>query len=601
MRTSHAKQRKEPTKTALKGIAKKPTGINGFDEITGGGLPAGRPTLICGGAGSGKTVFGVEFLSNGALRFGEPGVLVTFEEQADEVAQNVASFGIDFAALEKKGLLVVEHIHVARSEIEETGEYNLEGLFIRLGAAIDSVGAKRIVLDTIESLFSGFSNAAILRAELRRLFQWLKTKGVTAVITSERDQHGEVKQDLEEYVSDCVVYLDNRVHEQVTTRRLRVVKYRGSRHGVDEYPFLIDEHGISVLPLSSLSFDHPVSTERVSSGIPRLDEMLEGKGYFRASSVLVTGKAGTGKSSLAAHFAESTCRRGERCLYFMFEESTQQLLRDTRSIGLDLATPYERGQLRVEAARPSVFGLEMHLVRIHQLVEEFAPSTVIVDPISTFMGSGAYVNVQGMMVRIIDFLRGKGITAIFTCLSHAKGLEETEVGISSIIDTWIQLRDFEMRGERTHGLYILKSRGMGHSNQVREFQISSHGIQLVDIQLGPEGVLTGSARIAQAAQDDAARLLREQEFERRMRALDRKRKAMEAQIAMLQADFSAEEHDLLRSMNEAQQREQREREDRAALMRRRDGLPVVAAAADAGPSPSPSAKKPRAPATRRKA
>jgi circadian clock protein KaiC len=460
-------------------LPKAATGIEGLDEITGGGLPKGRPTLVCGGPGCGKTLFAMEFLVRGATQFGEPGVFITFEETGEELAENVRSLGFDLEALVADRKLAIDHVRVERAEIEETGEYDLEGLFLRLGLAIDSVGAKRVVLDTIESLFSGFTNEGLLRSELRRLFRWLKDKGVTAVITGERGERTYTRQGLEEYVSDCVILLDHRVNEQVSTRRLRVVKYRGTVHGTNEYPFLIDEAGFSVLPLSSLRLDHAVSSERVSSGIPALDEMLDGKGYYRGSSVLVSGTAGTGKTSIAAHFAHATAKRGERCLYLAFEESPQQLIRNMQSIGLDLAALVEKGALKVHSSRPTLHGLEMHLVQIHKMVAQFDPAAIVIDPISNFIDTSTAIETQSMLLRLIDFLKSRNITALFTHLTSGTRVSEaTDVGVSSLIDTWLLLRDVETGSERIRGLHVLKSRGMPHSNQIREFRLTSKGIEL---------------------------------------------------------------------------------------------------------------------------
>lgn len=458
-------------------LPKAATGISGLDEITLGGLPRGRPTLICGGAGSGKTLFAMEFLLRGALQFDEPGVFMAFEETEQDLAQNVRSLGFDVEALVAKKKLAVDYVHVERSEIDETGEYDLEGLFVRLGAAIDEVGAKRVVLDTLESLFSGFSNPALLRAELRRLFRWLKERGVTAVITGERGEGALTRQGLEEYVSDCVILLDHRVIEQVSTRRLRIVKYRGTSHGTNEYPFLIDEQGISVLPLTSLGLDHPASAERISAGVPGLDAMLGGKGYFRGSSIMISGTAGTGKSSMAAHFADATCRRGERCLLLAFEESPAQILRNMRSIGLDLERWIDKGLLRIESSRPTLFGLEMHLVHIHKRVKEFDPQVVILDPISNFTASGSAAQAEAMLVRLIDFLKTRAVTAMLINLTSDLG-EAKGSGISSLIDTWVLLNDIEVGAEHRRVVHVLKSRGMQHSHQVREFRLTSNGITL---------------------------------------------------------------------------------------------------------------------------
>ena len=562
-----------PSRAKARGaLAKASTGISGLDEITLGGLPRGRPTLICGSAGCGKTLFGLEFLLRGAEEFGENGAFISFEESEQDLVQNVRSLGFDLEKLMADGKIAVDHIHIERSEIEETGEYDLEGLFLRLGLAIDSVGAKRVVLDTLEALFSGFDNPALLRAEIRRLFRWLKDRGVTAVITGERGDGQLTRQGLEEYVSDCVILLDHRVHDQVSTRRLRIVKYRGTTHGTNEYPFLIDEDGISVLPVTALSLNHPVSNERISSGIPRLDTMMGGKGYYRGSSILVSGTAGSGKTSLAAHFADATCRRGERCLYFAFEESTAQLARNMKAIGLELEPWIKKGLLRHIPSRPTLHGLEMHLAQMHKQVKEFEPKVVIVDPVSNFTGSGSRADAEAMLLRLIDFLKGRGITAMLISLTGGgQTLEATEVGISSIIDTWILLRDIELGGERNRGLYVLKSRGMGHSNQIREFLITPHGIDLQDVYVGPEGVLTGSMRAAQEARESAAAVVRRQETERKQRELDARRAALESQITALRAEFTAveEEARLVRAQEET--REKTIFDQRTAAAKRRGG------------------------------
>ncbi|HEX2200023.1 MAG TPA: circadian clock protein KaiC [Burkholderiales bacterium] len=523
-------------------LPKAPTGISGLDEITLGGLPRGRPTLVCGAAGCGKTLFAMEFLLRGAEQFGEHGAFIAFEETEQDLSQNVRSLGFDLEKMVAQGKISVDHIHVERSEIEETGEFDLEGLFLRLGLAIDSVGAKRVVLDTLESLFGGFSNQAILRAELRRLFRWLKDRGVTAIITGERGEGQLTRQGLEEYVSDCVILLDHRVREQVSTRRLRIVKYRGSTHGTNEYPFLIDEDGIHVLPLTSLQLNHQVSTERISSGIPRLDHMLGGDGYYRGSSILISGTAGTGKTSISAHFADATCRRGERCMYLAFEESPAQLLRNMRSISVDLAPWVKKGLLRLESSRPTLHGIEMHLASIHKMVNDFKPHVVIIDPISNFSTAGTMAEAEAMLLRLIDFLKSRQITAMFVNLTAGgNAWEKTDVGVSSLIDTWILLRDIELAGERNRGIYVLKSRGMKHSNQIREFVITAEGIRLEDVYVGPEGVLTGSMRAAQEDRERAAMQAQQHEATRKQRELARRRAALEAQIASLRAEFEAVE------------------------------------------------------------
>jgi circadian clock protein KaiC len=551
-------------------LPKAATGIQGLDEITGGGLPKGRPTLVCGGAGCGKTLFAAEFLIRGATEFNEPGALISFEETGEELAQNVRSLGFDLDALVEQKKLALDYVRVEPQEIEEVGEYDLEGLFVRLALAIDSVGAKRVVLDTIESLFGGFTNQALLRSELRRLFRFLKDRGVTAVITGERGDGSLTRQGLEEYVSDCVILLDHRVAEHVSTRRLRIVKYRGSTHGTNEYPFLIDEKGISVLPVTGLSLDHAVSNERVSSGVPRLDAMLGGKGYYRGSSVLVSGTAGTGKTSLAAHFAHETAKNGERVLYLAFEESPNQLMRNMRSIGVDLEPYVKKGLIRLDASRPTLFGLEMHLVRIHKLVSEFKPAAVIVDPISNFVSNGTELETQSMLLRLVDFLKAQQVTALFINLtSGGAAWEKTDVGISSLIDTWLLVRDIEVAGERNRGLYVLKSRGMKHSNQIREFIITPEGIQLEDVYIGPEGVLTGSMRAAQEAREAAAARERREETTRRQRALEQKRATLEAQIAALRAEFAATEEETKVVAEQAKQREAAIEAHRAAAAKRR--------------------------------
>lgn len=552
------------------GFLKCQTGIRGLDDITDGGIPGGRPTLVCGSAGCGKTLFAMEFLVHGAIEYDEPGVFMSFEESSEELAQNVASLGFDLKELESTHKMVLDHVSIERGEIEETGEYDLEGLFIRLNHSIDSIGAKRVVLDTIESLFGGLANEGILRAELRRLFRWLKEKGVTAIITGERGEGTLTRHGLEEYVSDCVILLDNRVEGQISTRRLRIVKYRGSAHGTNEYPFLIDEMGISVLPITSIGLQHDVSNERISSGIPRLDTMMGGQGYYRGSSVLVSGTAGTGKTSLAASFANAACSRGEKCLYFAFEESPSQITRNMRSIGIDLEPWIKQGLLDIYAVRPTIYGLEMHLVKMYKLVREFKPKVVIIDPVTNLIAIGSDTEVKSMLSRLIDFLKANQITALFTNLSHAgAATEQTEFGISSLMDTWLLLREIEIGGERNRGLYILKSRGMAHSNQIREFLLTDKGIDLVDVYLGPAGVLTGAARIAQEAQEKAAELMRKEEIERRKRELERKRATIEAQITTLRSEFEAAQEEVKKLTREEEMQEKALAGDRAEMGRLR--------------------------------
>jgi circadian clock protein KaiC len=555
-------------------LEKCPTGIKGLDEITKGGLPRGRPTLICGSAGSGKTLFAMEFLMRGAMDYGEPGVFMTFEETPKDLAKNFISLGFDLPDMMARGLIATDHVYIERSQIEETGEYDLEGLFIRLGNAIDSIGAKRVVLDTIEALFSGLSNAAIIRAELRRLFHWLKERGVTAIVTGESGDKLLTRYGLEEYVADCVIFLDFRVEDQISTRRLRIVKYRGSSHGADEYPFLIDEAGLSILPITSLGLDYSVSTERIATGVPKLDAMLEGKGFYRGSTILVSGTAGTGKTSLSATFADAACRRGERCLYFAFEESPSQIIRNMGSIGMDLARWVKKGLLKFHSARPSLYGLEMHLVTFHKVINEFNPQVFIVDPISNLSAAGTASEVKSILTRLIDYLKMKKISTFLTDLTHFGGsLEHTSEEISSLIDTWLLLRDIELKGERNRGLYILKSRGMAHSNQIQEFLLTNQGISLVDIYTGSGEVLTGSARAAQAAGERASELTNRREVERRLRDQERKRNALETKIAALRAEFDVETEEVHWVAEEEQKRQAVLAEDRLEMAHLRKGKP----------------------------
>ena len=539
-------------------LEKSPTGISGLDEITGGGLPKGRPTLICGSAGCGKTLLAMEFVVRGALQYGEPGVFMAFEENAGELKKNFASLGFDLNALSARKKIAIDHVFIERSEIEETGEYDLEGLFVRLGHAIDSIGAKRVVLDTIEALFSGLSNTSILRAELRRLFRWLKEKGVTAIITGERGDGTLTRHGLEEYVADCVIMLDHRVAEQVSTRRLRIIKYRGTSHGTNEYPFLIDDRGISVMPITSVKLEHKVSNERISTGIPRLDTMLGGKGYFRGSSVLVSGTAGTGKSSIAALFAQAASKRGERCLYFAFEESQNQILRNMRSIGLNLEPWTKKGLLKFHTTRPTSSGLEMHLAVMHKEVRTFKPQVVIVDPITNLVSAGFAADAKLMLTRLLDYLKMEQITTLFTNLTSvaSASLEHTDLGLSSLMDTWLLLRDVESHGERNRGLYILKSRGMAHSNQIREFVISDKGINLLDVYLQPGGFLMGTARQQKEALEEAESLKLQWEIGRRQREHDLKSKTLKGQIAHLQGELSADEREFKRFQQEQRQRQE---------------------------------------------
>ena len=549
-------------------LRKAASGIAGLDAITFGGLPAGRPTLIAGAAGAGKSLFGLTFLVNGATRFDEPGVLMSFEERAEDIAANSASLGYDVDGLIAAGRLAIDYVRVERSEIEESGEYDLEGLFVRLGYAIDKIGAKRVVLDTLEALFSGLGDGPVLRAELRRLFEWLKARRVTALITAERGEEGRLtRHGIEEYISDCVITLDNRVDDQITTRRLRVVKYRGSAHGTNEYPFLIDEGGISVLPITSAGLEHSISDEVVPSGVAGIDAMLGACGYYRGSSVLVSGTSGTGKTTFAASFVDAACRRGERAIFFSFEESKEQIIRNMRSVGIDLAAHVEAGLLCFEVARPSLFGLEMHLTLMNRLIERTHPAVVVVDPISALRGPAS--EVHAMLLRMVDLLKVKGITALFTNLTAPEGPDRTDHGLSSLMDTWIGLQHLEANGERNNVLYLLKSRGMSHSNQVREYEITRNGIDLIDAYVGPAGVLTGTAREMQEARERDEALQRHEDTERRRRAFGLKETVAERQILEIRATLEAEKAEIERLAQESEFREQRIEADRQAMQTRR--------------------------------
>ena len=553
-------------------LKKTPSGISGFDEITGGGLPQGRPALVCGGAGCGKTLFATEFLVRGAQEYNEPGVFVAFEETAEELASNVASLGFDLHALVRQKKLFIDHVHLERSEIQDTGDYDLEGLFIRLNHAIDSVGAKRVVLDTLEALFSGLPNEMILRSELRRLFRWLKDKGVTAVITAERGNGTLTRYGLEEYVADCVIFLDHRVHDQISTRRLRILKYRGSLHGTNEYPFLIGERGMSILPVTSLGLAHVAPRERISSGIPRLDTMLGGRGYYRGSSILVSGTAGSGKTTLASKFVAAACLRGERALYFAFEESASQIQRNMLSIGLDLAPFVRNGLLRFHTSRPTYHGLEMHLVALHEAVQRFRPQVIVIDPITNLTEIGSPHEVKSMLTRLIDFFKTEKLTTVFNSLtSGGANLDQTELGVSSLMDTWLVVRNIESGGERNRALYVLKARGLSHSNQVREFVLSNQGVQLIDVYAGEGEFLVGSARLAREAQQREAAFNLKQEQEHRQRKLHTRRKAIEAQIAALRAELESEEDERKIEDRIERQRRTRTEKNKSFMREQRSG------------------------------
>lgn len=552
------------------GITKAPTGIEGFDDLTLGGLPSGRPSLVCGSAGCGKTLFASTFLINGARLYGEPGVFVTFEERPVDIVDNVASLGFDLQGLIDQERILIEHIAIDPTEVAEVGDYDLEALFLRLEFAVDQIGAKRIVLDTIESLFSAFQNPAVLRAEIRRLFDWLKQKGLTAVITGERGDGTLTRQGLEEYVSDCVILLDHRVDSQISTRRLRIVKYRGTAHGTNEYPFLIDEDGFSVLPVSSLGLAHKVSEDRISTGVADLDAMMSGGGFFRGTSVLISGVAGSGKSSLACMMVDAACRRGDKALYLSFEESEAQTVRNMRSVGTDLEGWLRSDRLRYIAARPTFYSLEMHLAVMLREVARFKPDLVVLDPISAFTESGQIGEVQSMLLRMVDYLKSNGITGVFTHLTHG-ARTETEAGLSSLMDAWILLLNREAHGEFNRELYLLKARGIAHSNQVREFVMSNDGIHLLPPYLGDGGAVTGSARRAEEAKARRAENERHTELARLQDQIEQRRRRALAQIDTLQADLAADEAELQRLMTvEASYRAQSERD--ASEMARSRGV-----------------------------
>ena len=560
--TSPVSSRSPQTSKALE---KARTGIAGFDAITRGGLPKGRPTLLCGGPGCGKTIFAVEFLVHGVEKFDEAGVFISFEETPADLATNVASLGYDLNRLRATKGIAVVHMHLDASETEEVGPYNLEGLFIRLDLAVRSVQAKRIVIDSLEVLFSRLKDATTVRSELQRLFRWLKDRDLTAIITAERGEPGLTRQGLEEYVSDCVILLDQRVDSLVTTRLLRVVKYRGSGHGSDEYPFLIDEGGLSVLPMTSVQLDYEVSTERVSTGVPDLDRMLGGKGYFRTSTILVSGAAGTGKSSLTAHMVHAACARGERVIVFALEESPAQIVRNMRSLGLDLEKWREKGLLKIHATRSSLYGIEMHLLQMNKEIDAFEPRLVVLDPISSLTNIGNARDVKSMMVRLFDSLKMRQITAFVTYLTASARMVGTEAGISSLIDTWLELREVEMQGERTRGLYVIKSRGMPHSNQVREFVLQPGGIRLLDVYPGPDGILTGSARAKQDARFADEEQQRQDAAARGEEILSRKHAALQTQLAGLVADFASEAAAVRLLVTDTKARAERDRAERSKI------------------------------------
>ena len=553
-------------------LPKSPTGIAGFDEITDGGLPAGRPSLVCGPPGTGKSLFAVQFLVNGATRYGEPGVFLTFEESREELVSNVRSFGFDIEGIERDGLLLVDALSM-EPQVVDTGDFDLEALIVRLGYAVDKLGAKRVAIDNVEALFAGFGKPSLVRSELRRLFRWLKGHEVTTVITGERGEGRLTRHGIEEYLSDCVVVLDDRVVQDVATRRVRVMKYRGSTHGRNEYPFLIGTDGFEVLPITSLGLSQDVSADRVSTGVAGLDEMLGGEGVFRGSGVLVSGTSGTGKTTIAASFADEACRRGEKVLFFSFEESESEIFRNMDSVGLDLAGWVQQGLLQFHCERPTTRGLEDHLATMQRLIRDFEPMLVVIDPVTSLARGATPFDVSAMLMRQVYYLKAAGITAVMTVLSADSRTEQTILNISSLVDTFLEVVMLSAFGERNRGLYVLKSRGMAHSNQIREFLLSDRGVDVVPVMIGPEGVLTGSARIAaESAERTTAEELSKESAEL-VRALERRRESVDAHVATLRADFAAEERLTRRLIEASEQRVEAVNQDRLAQGRRRTARP----------------------------
>ncbi|MBA3285861.1 MAG: circadian clock protein KaiC [Nitrosopumilus sp.] len=527
LKTKNQSQKSKPLK-------KCPTGIIGLDEITFGGLPKNRCTLICGGAGSGKSIFGIEFVIRGAEFYKEPGLFVAFEENEEELNQNITSLGFNIKELIDSNLLVLDYVHIDRAEFKEIGSYNLDGLFIRLSDSIDRFKIKRVVLDTIEVLFGNFTNEIILRSELQRLFRWFKEKNVTVVVTAEQGVNTFSRYGLEEYVADCVILLDNRMHQQISTRRLRVAKYRGSSHGNNEYPFIINDSGISIIAITSIKLDYPVSNKHVSSGIKQLDTMFGDKGFYSGSSILVSGAAGNGKTSIAASFSNGTCELGKKCFYFTLDESVDQIIRNMNSIGIDLSQWINKDLLRFHAINPYTAGLEAHLADIQRLTNEFNPSVVIIDPIANLKILGPLNEVQGILSILVNFFKNKQITTMFTSLvPEEKFGYVVEEGISNLMDTWVFLQYIHGEGERNRGISILKSRGMSHSNQLREVILSDKGIHLQNVYIGQDKVLAGSARLVQATKLEIENSNRESELKHRERQIEITRKSLEAQISAL--------------------------------------------------------------------
>jgi len=522
-------------------LTKALTGIKGFDEITDGGLPRNRPTLLCGNTGCGKTVMSMEFLVHGAVQFSEPGVFFSFEETVDELVTNMESIHIDMEKLIREKKIYIEYLESGKSQVAQAGRYDLEGLFMRLQNAIQKVDAKRVVLDSMDALFYGLDKE-ILRTEVKRLFKWLKEKGVTSLITSEINEQFVTKTGLEQFVADCVITLDSRVIDQTTTRRLRIVKMRGSGHGINEYPFMIDGAGVSILPVMSQMANQNLTNNRISSGIKDFDGMLDGKGYFEGSSILISGSAGTGKTSIAISLINETCKNNMKGLYCAFEESTSQLTRNMRSIGLDIQPYIASGLLKLYSSRPTIQNLELHLISIQNIIEEFKPQILILDPVTNLMSEGINSEIRQMLAHFVDFLKSKNITTLFTAAITLESIKSnpSDEGISAMMDTWILVRDIELNSERNRGIYVLKSRGMNHSTQVREFVITDEGIKLLPIYVSPHGILTGTSKLEETLRQEEERKLFENKIKIREHELEIKREIMENNISLLKTEFNAE-------------------------------------------------------------
>ena len=481
---SNSKKNIAETELSITKLPKSLTGIQGLDDITYGGIPQNRPTLLVGSIGTGKTIFAMEYIINGITMFNEPGVFMTFEEQTDELQINVTSMGYNLSKLIADNKIYLEHLHIDHREIQATGKYDIEGLFIRIEMAIEKVKAKRIVLDALDTLFIGL-DSQILRSEIKRLFFWLKEKKVTAIITSEVGDIFLTRLGFEEVVADCVIELNNRLNNQISTRRLRIVKYRGSYHSTNEYPFMIDHKGITIFPIISEAPQIIVSNERISSGIKQIDEMLDGRGFYVGSSILVSGSAGTGKSSIAASFIKDVCEKKGTALYCAFEEAPNQIKRNMASIGIFLE-PYEKsGNLHFYYSRPTLQTLELHFIAIKKLIKQINPSVVILDPITNLMIENINSDIRTMLTRFVDYLKMEQITVLLTATLTVSSLEliQSNEGISSMVDTCIMIQEKNIIDSRRRTLYIMKSRGICNSKKEVEFIITSEGISIAPLDM----------------------------------------------------------------------------------------------------------------------